>query len=149
MLWQTLRPRMRLSICQIPARMMRPGTRLRPMVFLLSERDARCGTYSPRTSIKFKPVEADTLFADGHLGEVRADLGIEAIAVHPEVARCITKADDPRNQGSRLKMVTVGFLPSLRRTETSPASSSHANPRYFALRSRPNRRMALFEKATT
>ena len=100
-------------------------------------------------SVEFKAVEADTLLANGDFGQIRPHLGVEAVAVHAEVARRITKADDPRNQGSRLKMVTVGALPSLRRTETSPASSSHANPRYFALRSRPNRRMALFEKATT
>jgi len=36
------------------------------------------------------------LDADGKFGQVRANLGIEAIAIHPEVARSVAEADDPR-----------------------------------------------------
>ena len=90
-------PRMRLSICQIPARMMRPGTRLRPM-----DRSFRsCGTpvagfIVVHPSVEFKAIEADALDADRNFGQVRAHLGVEPVAVHAEVARRVTEANDAR-----------------------------------------------------
>ena len=44
----------------------------------------------------FKPVEGNALLTDRNVGEVMAYLGIEAIAVHAEVERCVAQADEPR-----------------------------------------------------
>ena len=83
-------------MCQIPARMMRPGTCLASHV-LYSFRS--CGTPVAGNilidpSVKFKAVEADALLADRDFGEVRAHFGVEAVAVHAEIAWCVAETQD-------------------------------------------------------
>jgi hypothetical protein len=46
--------------------------------------------------LQFKSVESDTLFADRDLDEVRPHLGVEAVAVHAEIARCIAETNQSR-----------------------------------------------------
>jgi hypothetical protein len=48
--------------------------------------------------VQFKAVEADALRTDGNFGEVRADLGVEAVPVHAEVERGVAETDDPGKQ---------------------------------------------------
>lgn len=43
--------------------------------------------------IKFKTIEGHALAADRDLGEVGPNLRVEAIAVHAEVARCVTETE--------------------------------------------------------
>ena len=45
--------------------------------------------------VQFKPVEGDALFADADFDEIRPYLGIEAVAIHAEVARRIAEANQP------------------------------------------------------
>jgi hypothetical protein len=42
--------------------------------------------------IEFKPVEGDALGADRDFREVRPDLGVEAVAVHADVAGSVAEA---------------------------------------------------------
>jgi len=44
--------------------------------------------------VQFKPVECHALGADRDLGEIAADLGVEAVAVHAEVGRRIAESDE-------------------------------------------------------
>ena len=46
--------------------------------------------------VQFKSVEGNTLFADANFHEIRSYLGVEAVAVHAEVARRIPEADQSR-----------------------------------------------------
>jgi hypothetical protein len=46
--------------------------------------------------VQFKSVESDALFADTDFDEVRPHLGVEAVAVHAEIARRIAEANQPR-----------------------------------------------------
>jgi hypothetical protein len=46
--------------------------------------------------VQFKPVEGDALNANGDLGQEGADLGVEAIAVHAEVARRVAETEESR-----------------------------------------------------
>jgi hypothetical protein len=45
--------------------------------------------------VEFKPVEGDAARADRNLGQPRADLGIEAVLVHPEIFRDVAQANEP------------------------------------------------------
>ncbi len=54
---------------------------------------------SPR--IEVKAVEGDPLDADGDLGEARAHLGAEAVAIHAEVGRRVAQADEAREERHR------------------------------------------------
>ena len=47
--------------------------------------------------VQFKAIEGDALATDRDLGEVRADICIEAGPVHTEIARGIAKAQQPRH----------------------------------------------------
>jgi hypothetical protein len=47
--------------------------------------------------VQFKAVKGDALAADAHLAEIRADLGIEKIAVRAEIAGCISETKHPRH----------------------------------------------------
>ena len=58
-----------------------------------------------RVSIELQPVECDALRADRDLGQVRADLGVEAIAVHAEVGRGVAEAEEARGRGGRARMM--------------------------------------------
>ena len=51
--------------------------------------------------IEVKAVEGNSLGADGDLGEMRPHGGIEAVAVHAEIARCIAQADEARENAHR------------------------------------------------
>ena len=53
----------------IPARMMRPGTFLRPMTSSFPSGTPVAGLIVVDPGIEFKPIEANTLRADGDLGE--------------------------------------------------------------------------------
>jgi len=44
--------------------------------------------------VQFNSVEGDALFADRYFGEVRAYLGIEAVAVHAEIRRGVSQAKE-------------------------------------------------------
>ena len=44
--------------------------------------------------VQFKPVEGNALGADRDLGEIAADLGVEAVAIHAEVARRVAESDE-------------------------------------------------------
>ena len=48
--------------------------------------------------IQIKAVEGDTLAADRNFSDIGADLGVEPVAVHAEVARCIPQSQQPRLQ---------------------------------------------------
>jgi hypothetical protein len=48
--------------------------------------------------IQVKAIEGDTLGTDGDLGHPGAHLGVEPIAVHAEVARCIAQPDQAGQQ---------------------------------------------------
>ena len=43
--------------------------------------------------VEFKSVEGDALFADADFNEIRPHLGVEAVAVHAQVAGRIAEAD--------------------------------------------------------
>ena len=43
--------------------------------------------------VEFKAIESDALRSYSHLGDKRPYFGIEAIAIHAEVARCIPEAE--------------------------------------------------------
>jgi hypothetical protein len=45
--------------------------------------------------VEFKPVEGDAARADRNLGQPRADLGVEAVLVHPEVFRDVAQTNEP------------------------------------------------------
>ena len=51
--------------------------------------------------IEVKAVKGNPLGADGDLGEMRPHGGIEAVAVHAEVARRIAEANDARKNAHR------------------------------------------------
>jgi len=46
--------------------------------------------------VQFKSVEGDALFADTDFDEIRAYLGIKAVAVHTQVTGCVAEADQSR-----------------------------------------------------
>jgi len=41
--------------------------------------------------IEVKTVEGNALIADGYFGEIRANFGVEAVAVHAQIERCIAQ----------------------------------------------------------
>lgn len=49
--------------------------------------------------IKVKSIKSDTATADRDFDEKRTHLRIEAIAIHPEIARRVTVADEARHNG--------------------------------------------------
>jgi hypothetical protein len=51
-------------------------------------------------SVQFKTIKGDPLPADGDFCEVGADVSVEAAPVHAEVARCVAKAEQPRQDGT-------------------------------------------------
>ena len=55
--------------------------------------------------VEFKVVECHALAADRDLGEMRADLRVEAIAVHAEVAWRVTQTEQPGRQCERTKVI--------------------------------------------
>jgi hypothetical protein len=57
--------------------------------------------------IEFKAVEGDALAADGDFREGGADLGVEAVAIHAEVAGRVPEAEQPGQAGQ-------GFGPVVR-----------------------------------
>jgi hypothetical protein len=68
---------------------------------LLSRRAPAAGSIIVRPRIEFNPIESDALPADRDLREKRPDVGVEAIHVHAEVARCIPQPEKPcRADGS-------------------------------------------------
>ncbi len=48
--------------------------------------------------VEGEPVEGDALGANGNFGDMGADFGVEAVAVHAQVARGVAEADEPREQ---------------------------------------------------
>lgn len=52
---------------------------------------------SPRVEVK--PIECDAALADRDLDEIRPHLGIEAVAIHPQVSRGVAIAEETREQG--------------------------------------------------
>jgi hypothetical protein len=81
--------------------------------------------------VEFEPIEADALLADGLLGDEKADLGIEAIAIRSEVAGSVAEADDRwhnfrywaalpggNDGGTSSRLANAGACPSSRATET-------------------------------
>jgi len=52
-----------------------------------------------RPRIEFKPIERDTLRADGHEFKPRTDLAVETVLVHAEIARRVAQANEPRDEG--------------------------------------------------
>jgi hypothetical protein len=64
--------------------------------------------------VEFKSVEGDALFSDADFNEIRANLGIEAVAVHAQVARRIPEADQSRRDTAVLfheGLYSVEWLP--------------------------------------
>ena len=53
-----------------------------------------------RPRIEFKPIERDTLRADGHEFKPRTHLAVETVLVHAEIARRIAQANEPRDEGA-------------------------------------------------
>jgi len=44
--------------------------------------------------VQFKPVEGNALGANRDLGEIAADFGVEAVAIHAEVSRRVAEPDE-------------------------------------------------------
>jgi hypothetical protein len=62
--------------------------------------------------VEFKPVEGNALHTDTDFGERAAHLGVEAIAVHAEVARRVAEADQPRQQsGAGFEVLHLQTVP--------------------------------------
>jgi len=51
-----------------------------------------------RPRIEFKPIERDTLRADGHEFKPRTHLAVETVLVHAEIARRIAQANESRDK---------------------------------------------------
>ena len=49
-----------------------------------------------RVSIELQPVKRDPLDTDGDLGEIGADIRVEAVLVHPQKIGRISKPNQPR-----------------------------------------------------
>lgn len=50
-------------------------------------------------SIQFKTVEADALNANRNFGEIGANVGVEAIAIHSEIGRRVAEPHDAGEEG--------------------------------------------------
>ena len=50
--------------------------------------------------VQFKTIKGDPLPADGDFSEVWANIRVEAAPIHAEVARGVTKAQQPRQDGA-------------------------------------------------
>jgi hypothetical protein len=48
--------------------------------------------------VEFKAIEADTLRTDGDFGQKRPHLGVEPVAIHPEIGRRVANAQDARKR---------------------------------------------------
>jgi len=59
----------------------------------LSSRPAYAALIFVEPGIEVKAIEADALFADRHLDQIRAHVGIETVLVHPQVAWSVAVAD--------------------------------------------------------
>lgn len=81
-------------------------------------------------SVQFKAVEGYALAADTDLGQVWPDLGVEAIAVHAEIARGITKAEQSRHNGGGGKVVAMHGMEHVARRA---ASEQETRPRCSAI----------------
>lgn len=51
--------------------------------------------------VKVKSIEGDAALADRDLGEARAHLGVEAVAVHAEVGRRVPEPDEAGEDAHR------------------------------------------------
>ena len=49
--------------------------------------------------VQFKSVEGDALFTDADFGQIRPYYGVEAIAIHAEVARGVAQPDEAWLEG--------------------------------------------------
>ena len=65
---------------------------------------------SPR--VKVKPIKRDSALADRDLGEVGPHLGIEAIAIHPQISRGVAIAEQTREQGHGPELGQAGTYPA-------------------------------------
>ena len=55
-----------------------------------------------RVGLQLQAVECDALYADADLGQVRPDLGVKSVLVHPQELRGIPDSDQPGiNHSSR------------------------------------------------
>ena len=57
--------------------------------------------------IKIKAIKGNTLLSDANFNEIRPYLGIEAVAIHAEVARRIPKANQSRS--GRWRMLHLAY----------------------------------------
>jgi len=60
-----------------------------------------------RPRIEFKPIERDTLRADGHEFKPRTYLAVETVFVHAEIAGRIAQADEARDEGVDKRVLGV------------------------------------------
>jgi hypothetical protein len=65
--------------------------------------------------VEFKPVECDSPPADRNFRQPRADLGVEAVLVHPEVFRDVAQTNQPGihrfvTPASRALLLMVVFM---------------------------------------
>ena len=83
---------------QIPPRLVRPDVLWFPIAFpfQVEPRDARCGSYSRRPRIEVKPIESDSLRADGEHIQERTNVAIEAIFVHAEIGGRVAQSNEAR-----------------------------------------------------
>jgi hypothetical protein len=63
--------------------------------------------------VQVNTVKGDTLPSNANHRDVRADLAIEAIFVHAQVSRGISKADEPWGDHRRRCRVSHAFSPSV------------------------------------
>jgi hypothetical protein len=56
-----------------------------------------------RPGIEFKPIEGDALDPDPYAGELRARLSVEAILVHAEIPRRISKAEQAGHDNQAIR----------------------------------------------
>ena len=58
--------------------------------------------------VQFQAIKGDALATDGDLRQTGPDLGIEAIAVHAEIARGVAEAKQPREEVYEADRVATG-----------------------------------------
>ena len=90
---------MNLSMCQIPARLMRPGVFFRATVLLrLNELAVLLRNVVVNPCIELETIEGNALFADWDFSEIGSYLNIETISIHAEVGGCVPQPQQARQQ---------------------------------------------------
>jgi len=49
--------------------------------------------------VQIKAIEGNSLLADSNFNEIRTDLGVEAVLIHPQIEGRISQSDKPWSDG--------------------------------------------------